>query len=133
MPGEIALRDEAFGGLTQRDAVGQQEDLAEHPRGEHPVGEAVAEHPAHHREAVGHLEPAEQEHGRAGRVVEDPAQSLDLGGQQQPGRRRQQSLERDHRRGRPVRRGERVVDVQIEQRRQMADQVGVGHLLGCQS
>src|SRR5919198_706424 len=78
-----------------------------------------------HADLVRHLRAADDGHERAGRILEDPGERLDLALQQQAGRTRQQAGDALGRRVRAMRRAERVVDIGVGERGQPLGQLGV--------
>jgi hypothetical protein len=104
--------------------LGRQEREAHRAAHEDRVG--AAQEGVHHADLVGHLRAADDRHQRAGGILEDAGQRLDLALQQQPGRALLHVVgDALRRRVRPVRRPEGVVDVDVAEPRVRARELGV--------
>ena len=104
-------------------ALGLEEREAHRAADEHGVG--ALQEGLEHADLVGDLRAADDRHERAGRVLEDARERLDLALEQQPGGVRQQLGDAHGRGVRAVRGAERVVHVDVGQRGVALRQLGV--------
>ena len=126
---QLAGPDELHGRRADVDAARRQHDVGDQARGEHGVDDAVAQRGRHHRERLLDLGAAEDEDARPGRLLAQTGEVLVLALEEPAHGRRQQLLEADEGGLRAVRGGERVADVEVGERRQLAHHQRLGLVL----